>query len=57
MTTHTHKLSKVTRFEVIEEGFGRFLVRNLVEVELSYQDCGRTLKVFVKPRGRFKKKL
>jgi hypothetical protein len=40
---------KVTRFEVIDET-GRAYVKHHVEIELSYQDDGRTLKVFVRPR-------
>lgn len=39
----------VTRFEVIDET-GRAYVKHGVEIELSYQDDGQTLKVFVKPR-------
>jgi hypothetical protein len=39
----------VTRFEVVDER-GRFYARQLVNIELSYQDQGRTLKVFVGPR-------
>lgn len=50
--------SKVTRFEVIdhtrtiEQGGGRTIVlRNQhVKFELSLQDDGRTLKVFIVPR-------
>jgi hypothetical protein len=46
-------LERVTRFEVIDED-GRQYVRDHrrdpVEVTLSYQDDGRTLKVFVKSR-------
>lgn len=49
------KLVKVSRVEVIdhskscEEGGGRvFIKRNCVEVELSYQDDGKTLKIFLK---------
>lgn len=43
---------KVTRFEVIDhregsEAYGRAFVSHGVGVELSYQDDGRTLKVFV----------
>jgi len=42
---------KVTRFEVIDhtapEGQGRVYAAQNVKVELSYQDDGRTLKVFV----------
>jgi len=41
-------LDDVTRFEVIDEN-GRTYSRLQVEVELSYQDDGRTLKVFVTP--------
>lgn len=42
-------LDKVTRVEVIERGSGRLLVlRNAARVELSLQDDGKTLKVFVK---------
>lgn len=40
----------VTRFEVIDET-GRILVRYGVRVALSYQDDGRTLKVFMEDRG------
>lgn len=36
----------VTRLEVIDEG-GRVLTRRPCRIELSYQDDGRTLKVFV----------
>ena len=49
------KLVKVKRVEVIdhsksaEEGGGRmFVKRDCIEVELSYQDDGKTLKLFVK---------
>ncbi|MDH3042594.1 hypothetical protein QEN40_16580 [Gordonia alkanivorans] len=41
---------KVTRFEVIDHttgGRGRVYSRHDVSIELSYQDDGRTLKVFV----------
>lgn len=37
----------VTRFEVIDES-GRVYVAKDCKVELSYQDDGRTLKVFIK---------
>ena len=37
---------KVTRFEVIDES-GRVCTRHNCKVELSYQDDGRTLKVFL----------
>ena len=40
----------VTRFEVIDEQ-GRAYVRYDVGVTLSYQDDGRTLKVFIKKKG------
>jgi hypothetical protein len=39
----------VTRFEVIDET-GRAYVRRQVEIELNYQDDGRTLKVFVRAK-------
>lgn len=45
-------IERVTRFEVIDES-GRTYVRDHrgpVEVSLSFQDGGRTLKVFVKAR-------
>jgi hypothetical protein len=47
-------LEKVDRFEVIDDT-GRAYVKGSiygtpVKVELSYQDDGRTLKVFVSPR-------
>lgn len=38
--------SKVTRFEVIDEN-GRAYTKHNSNVELSYQDDGRTLKVFI----------
>ena len=38
---------KVTRFEVIDDT-GRILMRHRVRVELSLQDAGRTLKVFLR---------
>ena len=41
--------SKVTRFELITED-GRSVVEYNCEVELSLQDAGQTLKVFVKRR-------
>ena len=46
-------IPKVTRFEVIDET-GRTYRRHGVEVELSYQDDGRTLKVFVRARTEVK---
>jgi hypothetical protein len=46
----SEKASRVTRFEVIDET-GRIYVKYGVEVELSYQDDGRTLKVFVRSKG------
>lgn len=45
---------QVTRFEVIDhtkDGGGRVLVRHRVHVELSIQDNGRTLKVFLNDRA------
>lgn len=49
------KLIKVGRVEVIdhskstEKGGGRvFVKKDCVEVELSYQDDGKTLKLFIK---------
>jgi len=39
-------ISKVTRFEVIDES-GRSYTRHNSNVELSYQDDGKTLKVFI----------
>lgn len=41
-------MNGVTRFEVVD-GSGRAYVANPCRVELSYQDDGRTLKVFVSP--------
>jgi hypothetical protein len=41
---------RVTRFEVIDET-GRVLTYYGVKVQLSYQDDGRTLKVFVEQRA------
>lgn len=39
----------VTRFEVIQDGIGRVWGNRECSIELSYQDAGKTLKVFVKP--------
>jgi hypothetical protein len=46
-------LSKVSRVEVIEptSGGGRRYVRYAVKAEISIQDDGRTLKIFVFPRA------
>lgn len=41
---------KVARFEVIDET-GRAMVKYGVSVKLSYQDDGRTLKVFLKDKN------
>jgi len=41
----------VTRFEVIDEN-GRAYTEHYCKVELSYQDDGRTLKVFIKPLNK-----
>jgi hypothetical protein len=43
------KLPKVTRLEVIDHTGRAYVIHN-AEVELSYQDDARTLKVFVKPK-------
>lgn len=48
--------TKVTRFEVIDHRdgsptFGRAFVSQDIQVELSYQDDGRTLKVFVQDKA------
>jgi hypothetical protein len=45
----TFKLPKVTRLEVIDHTGRAYVIRNS-EVELSYQDNARTLKIFVKPK-------
>ena len=42
----SRKENKITRFEVIDET-GRAYVNNKCQIELSYQDEGKTLKVFV----------
>ena len=44
-----YKLPKVTRLEVIDHT-GRAYVIKDADVELSYQNDARTLKIFVKPR-------
>jgi len=41
----------LTRFEVIDE-YGRAYSDHYCKVELSYQDDGRTLKVFIKPLNK-----
>lgn len=42
---------KVTRVEVIDEN-GRSYTKWNCSVELSYQDGGRTLKLFLKPKSK-----
>jgi hypothetical protein len=44
-------ISKVTRVEVIDE-YGRRYTKHNCKVELSYQDDGRTLKVFINPLNK-----
>ena len=43
--------SKVTRVEVVDET-GRVYTKWNCSIELSYQDDGRTLKVFIKPLNK-----
>lgn len=43
-------LSNVTRIEVIDVGIGRRYLRYGARPEVSIQDAGRTLKIFVRPR-------
>lgn len=43
-------LATVTRFEVID-GAGRQLIRRPCSITLSFQDNGRTLKVFIRGKG------
>jgi hypothetical protein len=42
---------KVTRFEVVDEN-GRVYTKHDCKIELSYQDDGKTLKVFIKPLNK-----
>lgn len=42
-------LPRVTRLEVIDHTGRAYVINNAEQVELSYQDEARTLKVFVKP--------
>jgi hypothetical protein len=44
------EISEVTRFEVISKNGGRDVVEYGVKVELSIQDDGRTLKIFLEDR-------
>lgn len=44
------KTEDITRLEIIDEK-GRAYTRWNCKIELSYQDGGRTLKIFVGPRG------
>lgn len=46
-----NNISKITRFEVIDEN-GRAYTKHNCKIELSYQDDGRTLKVFIKPLNK-----
>ena len=43
--------SKVTRFEVIDAD-GRVYTAHEASIDLSYQDDGKTLKVFVRQRRK-----
>lgn len=38
---------QITRFEVIDKDAGRLVVRYQVKVEVSVQDGGKTLKIFL----------
>ena len=42
------KFKQVTRFEVIDEEGRSYTKYNVEDIELSFQDDGRTLKVFLK---------
>jgi hypothetical protein len=42
-------LPKVTRLEVIDQTGRAYVIHN-ADVQLSYQDNARTLKIFVKPK-------
>lgn len=44
------QLKKVTRFEVIDNDGRSYTKHNIKNVELSLQDDGRTLKVFIKSK-------
>lgn len=46
-----NKTSKITRVEVIDEN-GRAYTKHNCKIELSYQDDGRTLKVFIKKENK-----
>jgi uncharacterized protein YnzC (UPF0291/DUF896 family) len=41
-------LNKITRFEVIDQTGRIFVTHSVKDIQLSYQDEGRTLKVFLK---------
>lgn len=50
--------SQITRLEVIDDTGRAFVSWDLASVELSYQDDGRTLKVFIRKRsGQFNNSL
>jgi len=46
----TFKLPKVTRLEVIDHNGRSYVIKN-ADVELSYQDDARTLKIFATPKN------
>jgi len=45
----TYKLPRVTRLEVIDHNGRSYVIKN-ADVELSYQDNARTLKIFATPK-------
>lgn len=46
----TAERTKVTRVEVIDDSGRAFVAVDLADVQLSYQDDGRTLKIFVRKK-------
>jgi hypothetical protein len=52
VTVNGHDLSKVTRLEVIDNNGRSYVNWGVDKMEFSYQDDGRTLKIFTNGSGR-----
>lgn len=44
---YTHKVTEITRFEVIDESGRVYTNHNVESIVLSAQDDGKTLKIFI----------
>jgi hypothetical protein len=48
--TKVNKLEDITRVEVIEDGYRKYVNWKVTDVMISIQDNGRTLKIFAKEK-------